>query len=102
MSAVMAPPISIHKVWLRSAHGTSVQWRIAIRNKTDEIGNGVDIGPASRLERLVSAKTSLLGATTIRYKHSLKRAGLRIQTRMKRWLPSLLDIHRVVELALNC
>ena len=37
----MAPPISIHKVWLRSAHGTSVQWRIAIRNKTDEIGNGV-------------------------------------------------------------
>ena len=82
MSAVMAPPISIHKVWLRSAHGTSVQWRIAIRNKTDEIGDDVDIGPASSIP---------LGEP-----FCASRPG------MQRWWPSLVDIHRVVELLLNC
>ena len=46
VSAVMAPPISIHKVWLRRVDSASVQSRIAIRTKTDEIGNGVIVAPA--------------------------------------------------------
>ncbi|WP_186544211.1 hypothetical protein [Synechococcus sp. ROS8604] len=36
VSAVMAPPISIHKVWLRRVDSASVQSRIATRTKTDE------------------------------------------------------------------
>ena len=46
VSAVMAPPISIHKVWLRRVDSASVQSRIAIRNKTDEIGSGVLVAHA--------------------------------------------------------
>ena len=45
----MAPPISIHKLWRRRAKSTSVQWRIAIRSKTDDIRNGVIVALASML-----------------------------------------------------
>ena len=37
----MAPPFSMYKLWRRRAKSTSVQWRIAIRSKTDDIRNGV-------------------------------------------------------------